>query len=60
MAGAFADAVAETWFGKQTGKWCDALMLFHGVVSAQTEKVVEFFVERDGAEGDEAQAGMGG
>jgi hypothetical protein len=25
-------------------------MLFYGVVSAQTEKVVEFFVERDGAE----------
>ena len=25
-------------------------MLFYGVVSAQTEKVVEFFLERDAAE----------
>jgi hypothetical protein len=25
-------------------------MLFHGVVSAQTEKVVEFFLEREAAE----------
>ncbi len=26
-------------------------MLFYGVVSAQTEKVVEFFLERESAEG---------
>jgi len=27
-----------------------SVMLFYGVVSAQTEKVVEFFLEREAAE----------
>ena len=29
---------------------CPALVLFYGVVSARTEKVVEFFLEREAAE----------
>jgi hypothetical protein len=42
-----SDAHAErgTGLGKHWGT-----LIFYGVVSAQTEKVVEFFLERDAAE----------
>ena len=38
------------------GAWNDASnrgVLFYGVVSAQTEKVVEFFLEHEGGRGDD-------
>jgi len=40
-SGSFTDSVSAP---------CPADVLFDGVVSAQTEKVVEFFLEREAAE----------
>jgi hypothetical protein len=42
MAEGLSDIFPETPYWQAIGKWSSGLMLFYGVVSAQTEKVVEF------------------